>query len=202
MAPDWRNALAGSTEGIVPPKPPKQEPKGSSAIVILAVLLGLFAMAILPRILVQSHPMVGKLVPALALPRLDGAPTLDGAAQVDLASLKGKVVVLDFWAPWCGPCKHEMPVLDKLAKRLGPDVVVVGVLVDLDRDGARDVVKALQLGYPQLDDAAKGEAARAFDVHTLPTLVVVDKNGTVRSYRTGFSPEEDVENAIRRAMGS
>lgn len=187
------------------PKKPKSagESKGSSAIVILAVLLGLFAMAILPRILEQSHPMVGKPMPALVLPSLAGAPTLDGAATLDLAALKGKVVVLDFWAPWCGPCKHEMPLLDKVAKRFGPEgVIVVGVLVDPDRDGARDVVKGLQLGYPQLDDAAKGEAARAFSVHSLPTLVVVDKNGTVRSYRTGFSPEEDLENAIRRAMGS
>jgi len=191
----------------VPPKPKPSkasgESNGSSAIVILAVLLGLFAMAVLPRILEQSHPMVGKPVPAIALPRLDGAPTLEGAASVDLSALKGKVVVLDFWAPWCGPCKHEMPVLDKLAKRFGPEgVVVVGVLVDQDRDGARDVVKALQLGYPQLDDALHGTAAKVFGVHTLPTLVIVDRSGNVRSYRTGFSPEEDLEAAIKRAMGS
>jgi thiol-disulfide isomerase/thioredoxin len=171
--------------------------------VILAVLLGLFAMAILPRLLEQSHPLVGKPVPALSLPRLEGAPTLEGAATVDLGALKGKVVVLDFWAPWCGPCKHEMPVLDKLAKRFGPEgVVVVGVLVDPDRDGARDVVKSLQIGYPQLDDAGQGAAAKAFNVNSLPTLVVVDKSGNVRSYRTGYSPEEELESAIKRALGS
>lgn len=188
----------------MPPKQPRPKaPKGNSAIVILAVLLGLFAMAVLPRILEQSHPMVGKPLPALTLPRLAGAPSLGGAATVDLAALKGKVVVLDFWAPWCGPCKHEMPVLDRLAKRFGPDgVVVVGVLVDQDRDGARDVIKGLNLGYPQLDDAIRGEASKLFSVHSLPTMVVIDRTGTVRSYRTGFAPEEDLENAIRRAMGS
>ncbi len=185
------------------PKPRKAEPKGSTAIVLLAVLLGFFAMAVLPRILEQSHPMVGKPLPALSLPQLPGAPSLEGKASVDLASLKGKVVVLDFWAPWCGPCKQEMPVLDKLAKRLGPDgVVVLGVLVDPNRSGALAVVKSLSLGYPQLEDAGDGAAARLFNIQSIPALVVIDRTGTVRSYRTGFSPEGDLERAIRRAMGS
>jgi len=170
-------------------------------MVVLAVVLGFFAMAILPRLLEQSHAMVGKSAPALSLPPIAGTPQLLGKLPVDLASLKGKVVVLDFWAPWCTPCKHEMPVLDKLAKKLGPDVVVLGVLVDPDLDGARAVISRLQIGYPQVEDD-KRAAARAFAVNALPTLVVIDKQGTVRSYRTGFSPEEDVEAAIKRAMGS
>ena len=114
---------------------------------------------------------------------------------------KGKVVVLDFWAPWCGPCKHEMPILDKLAKKLGPDVIVLGVLVDPDLDGARAVLSRLQIGYPQVDDERRA-ASRAFSVSVLPTLVVIDRTGTVRTYRTGFSPEEDLEAAIKRALAS
>jgi thiol-disulfide isomerase/thioredoxin len=165
-------------------------------MVVLAVVLGFFAMAILPRLLEQSHAMVGKPAPALTLPALHG-----GKAGLDLTTLRGKVVVLDFWAPWCQPCKHEMPVLDKLAKKLGPDVVVVGVLVDPDLDGARAVISRLQIGYDQVEDD-KRTAARAYSVSVLPTLVVIDKQGTVRSYRTGYSPEEDVEDAIKRAMGS
>jgi len=170
-------------------------------MVVLAVALGFFAMAILPRILEQSHQMVGKAAPAVTLPALDGAPQLQGKTPVDLAALKGKVVVLDFWAPWCAPCKHEMPVLDKLAKKLGPDVVVLGVLVDPDLDGARAVLSRLQIGYPQVEDDRRA-ASQAFSVNVLPTLVVIDKSGIVRSYRTGYSPEEDVEAAIKRAMGS
>lgn len=172
-------------------------------MVILAVVLGFFAMAILPRLLERAHAMVGKPVPALSLPPLAGATLLAGHAantNVDLASLQGKVVVFDFWAPWCGPCREEMPVLDGLGKKLAGDgVVVVGVLVDPDRDGARTVLEKHKIGYPQLDDEA-GAAARAFDVRSLPTLVIVDRNGKVTSYRTGYSPEEDVEAAIRRAM--
>lgn len=170
-------------------------------MVFLAVALGFFAMGVLPRLFEQTHPMVGKPVPAVALPGLVGAPAASaGTAAIDLAAQKGRVVVLDFWAPWCAPCRHEMPVLDKLARKFAADgVVVVGVLVDIDRDGARRVLSQLGIAYPQLDDE-KGDAARAFSVSTLPTLVVVDREGKVRSYRTGFSPEEDVEAAIKRAL--
>src|SRR5688572_27422698 len=105
-------------------------------MVIFAIIIGFFAMAILPRMLEQSHAMVGKPVPALTLPALTSA----SGEKVDLASLKGKVVVLDFWAPWCGPCKHEMPVLNKLAQKHAANVVVIGVLVDPDLDGARAVL--------------------------------------------------------------
>lgn len=173
-------------------------------MVVLAIALGFFAMAILPRLLEQNHAMVGKQVPALKLPGLhQPMPGAVGQSTpgVDLGALRGKVVVLDFWAPWCGPCKHEMPVLDKLAKKHASDVVVIGVLVDPDLDGARDVLRALKIEYPQVEDDRRA-AASAFTVHALPTLVVIDRNGTVRSYRTGYSPEEDMEAAIERALKS
>jgi cytochrome c biogenesis protein CcmG, thiol:disulfide interchange protein DsbE len=179
----------------------KKKPKGdrtTPVMVILAVIVGFFAMAILPRMLEQSHAMVGKPAPALTLP---GLSTVAHSKSIDLASLKGKVVVLDFWAPWCGPCKHEMPVLDKLAKKHANDIVVVGVLVDPDLEGARDVLRALKIEYPQVEDDRRA-AASSFAVHALPTLVVIDRNGTVRSYRTGYSPEEDMEAAIERALKS
>ncbi|MGZ3420336.1 MAG: TlpA family protein disulfide reductase [Polyangiales bacterium] len=178
----------------------KSEGAGTSLMVVLAVAIGFFAMGILPRLLERAHAMVGKPVPALALPPLAGAAALKGTSAVELAALKGKVVVLDFWAPWCGPCKHEMPVLDSLAKKHAAEgVVVIGVLVDSDRSGARTVLSNLGIQYPQLDDE-EGAAAKAFDVRTLPTLVIVDRNGNVVSYRTGYSPEEDVEANIKRAL--
>lgn len=180
----------------------KSESAGTSLMVVLAVAVGFFAMGILPRLLERTHAMVGKPVPALTLPKLAGAASVspEAANQLDLSSLKGKVVVLDFWAPWCGPCKHEMPVLDTLAKKHAAEgVVVIGVLVDPDRSGAHSVLSNLGIHYPQLDDD-EGAASRAFDVRTLPTLVIVDRNGNVVSYRTGYSPEEDVEATIKRAL--
>ena len=91
-------------------------------------------------------------------------------------------------------------MLDGLARKLASqNVVVVGILVDPDRIGARDVLAREHIGYPQLDDES-GAAARAFSIESLPTLVVIDRAGVVRSFRTGFAPEEDVEAAIRRGM--
>ena len=160
-----------------------------------------FKLVILPGLLRDDHPLVGKPVPTLSLPHLAGAPaTPKGAPKVDLNKLAGKVVVLDFWAPWCGPCRQEMPVLDDLARRYASsDVLVMGVLVDPDREGAVGVLAHGHIGYPQLDDDA-GLAARAFGVKSLPSLVIVDRKGVVRTYRTGYTSEADLEAAIKAAM--
>jgi thiol-disulfide isomerase/thioredoxin len=179
------------------------------ALVVLLVVAGFFGLAVLPRVLAASHAMVGKQVPQLALPVLwekaatptaPGTPRAAAARNVDLASLKGNVVVLDFWAPWCGPCKHEMPVLDALARRMAPQgVMVVGVLVDQDRAGALEVLSKLNIAYPQLEDV-QGQAQQAFDVRTLPSLVVLDRNGKIVAYHQGFTAEEDLEEDLKRAM--
>jgi thiol-disulfide isomerase/thioredoxin len=179
------------------------------ALVVLLVVAGFFGLAVLPRVLAASHAMVGKQVPQLALPVLwekaatptaPGTPRAAAARNVDFASLKGNVVVLDFWAPWCGPCKHEMPVLDALARRMAPQgVMVVGVLVDQDRAGALEVLSKLNIAYPQLEDV-QGQAQQAFDVRTLPSLVVLDRNGKIVAYHQGFTAEEDLEEDLKRAM--
>ena len=176
---------------------------------LLAAAL-LVATAVLPRVFERSHALVGKPVPALSLSTLAGTvssfgPTQAGSAAapgaaLDLSALKGHVVVLDFWAPWCGPCRQAMPELQQLALRMAADgVVVLGVLVDPDRDGARAFLKRAGITYPQLDDE-RGEAAAAFSVHSLPTLVIVDKTGKIQSVRVGYAPSEELEDSIHRAM--
>jgi thiol-disulfide isomerase/thioredoxin len=198
--------MAASTDGTIK-KSPKSPARGglggtalSSGIVLLLIVAAVFGFGILPRILEGSHALVGKPVPALSLPifRDPSAPGTKG--PVDLASLKGKVVVLDFWAPWCGPCRHEMPVLDGLAKKFASsNVMVIGVLVDEDRDSAKSVLENLHISYPQLDDD-EGKASRAFSIKSLPSLVVVDRNGKIVSFHTGYTPEEELERVIKSAM--
>ncbi len=172
----------------------------TSWLMVIAAVIA-FKLVILPGLLQDNHPLVGKPVPELTLRPLSGAPsTAVGAPKVELSKLAGKVVVLDFWAPWCGPCRQEMPVLDGLARRFAAsNVVFMGVLVDQDREGAVSVLAQGHIGYPQLDDDA-GLAARAFSVKSLPSLVIVDRKGIVRTYRVGYTSEADLEAAIKAAM--
>jgi thiol-disulfide isomerase/thioredoxin len=175
--------------------------RGHQAIVILLIVAAVFAFAVLPRLLERHHPMEGKAAPTWTLPVLPGTkpPSSTVTPPVDLASLRGKVVVLDFWAPWCGPCREEMPTLNNLARKLaGESVVVIGVMVDGDRLDAVDFLKSAHIDYPQVED--DGQASHAYGVKTLPSIVILDKSGTVRTFHSGTWGEADVEKAIRAAM--
>jgi cytochrome c biogenesis protein CcmG, thiol:disulfide interchange protein DsbE len=120
-------------------------------------------------------PKVGAPAPAFSLRRLDGS------GSVSLASLRGKTVVLNFWASWCEPCKREAPALERLWRRYrGRDVVVLGVDTgpDAKSDGRR-FVAAHGLTYPIVFDPNALVAANSYDVAGLPVTYVLDRRGRV-----------------------
>ena len=131
--------------------------------------------------------------PALAVKAGDPAPdfklmTLDGK-EVTLASLKGKVVLLDFWATWCGPCKAAMPTIQKISEDYkSKDVVVLGVnTFEQKPDAAKDYLAKKKFTYGCL---LKGdELAKAYGVTGIPTLVIIGKDGKVASTEVGMSDE-------------
>jgi thiol-disulfide isomerase/thioredoxin len=127
------------------------------------------------------RPMrAGDPVPAFALPRIGPRGAL--GAPVRSADLADTVVVLDFWAPWCGPCVRAMPALSALAARHpGGELVVLSIDLE-DFEGGRALFDAE--GYAQVLVADAGGASERFGVHEIPHLVVVD-HGVVRLVARG-----------------
>jgi peroxiredoxin len=122
--------------------------------------------------------------------------TLDGEV-VGTETLKGKVVVVDFWATWCGPCVHEIPGYVAMQKKYGArGLVIVGLSVD--QKGADAVVpfaKKKAINYPlALADAA---VAAAFGgVEFLPTTFLIDREGRIRHKKTGAMDAADYEKLV------
>ena len=112
---------------------------------------------------------------------------LDGQAW-DLAGLRGKVVVVNFWASWCGPCVDELPVLGRLASRDG--VAVVGVNYKEPLDTIERFTGAHPLPYPVLRDRT-GDAFKAWTPGVMPTTIVLDRNGRARWRTVGEIPPDD-----------
>lgn len=143
----------------------------------------LIAVAIAGLAHIASALEAGVAAPEIGLTALDGT-------RVSLASLRGKVVVVDFWASWCAPCKQEMPVLESLYRRFKPQgFVVVGVSVDNERSNAQRFIQGVRVSFPIVHDADHAVADR-FHPPKMPTSYVLDKAGKVRFVHGGFRAED------------
>ncbi len=120
---------------------------------------------------------VGQPAPALVVPELDGQ-------AFDLSAMRGKVVIVNFWATWCPPCREEMPALDSFYRRYhGQGLEMIGLSSDRPHNRS-DVTKVMQsFSYPaaMLDDAKVNEFGTS---SVLPITVIVDRNGVVRAKLT------------------
>ena len=107
--------------------------------------------------------------------------------QVSLDSLRGRTVVVNFWASWCAPCKDETPILNTVAERYrkqGRNVVVLGVDVQDLRENALDFARSTGVAYPLLRDGTD-DAMRAFEVPRLPESFVIDPSGRIALHVIG-----------------
>jgi peroxiredoxin len=146
----------------------------------------MFALALLTAGAAFAGVQKGQRAPEFSLPSLKGS-------NVALSQLRGKVVLVDFWAQWCEPCKKELPQLDRLSKEYASKgVVVLAVNIDKQRDNAERMVKQLGLTLDVLLDPA-GSVAGTYDLPKMPTSFVVDKKGIVRYVNEGFDGPTDVE---------
>jgi cytochrome c biogenesis protein CcmG, thiol:disulfide interchange protein DsbE len=112
----------------------------------------------------------------------------EAAATLDLARYRGKVVYVDFWASWCGPCKLSFPFMEQLATRYpASDLAVVTINVDRQRTAADAFLRQVRSTLPVIYDAA-GDLAQAWKVADMPTSLVFDRKGVMRFRHQGFFP--------------
>lgn len=133
-------------------------------------------------------PMVDKPSPPLQFKALDGR-------EVDLEKLKGKVVLLDFWATWCPPCLEEIPHVREAYERYNREgLEIVGISFDADKQRLEDVVKRENLKWPQYFDGGGQEAApgKTFGIRHWPSMWLLDRNGVIRFISAGAGMDRKV----------
>jgi thiol-disulfide isomerase/thioredoxin len=164
------------------------------------------------REMVIMHKTSGKLralllatvmaaVPALAGPTPAPVFRLDSMAgkPVSLAEYKGQVVMINFWASWCGPCREEMPILEKLHAKYKPmGFTMIGVNVEPDSAEAAKWLKATPVTFPILFDT-KSEVSKLYAVQSMPSTVIIDRKGNLRWLHRGYKAGDENEylNQIR-----
>jgi len=143
---------------------------------IVALVFTVFAASSL-----ASSGMEGNQAPDFALKSSTGQ-------NLRLSEFRGDVVMINFWATWCGPCRQEMPLLDELYtryQRVGFNLL--GVNIDDDSSRAMDMIEELGVNFPVLFDARK-EVSELYEVEAMPVTVIVDREGTVRHVHHGYKP--------------
>jgi peroxiredoxin len=140
----------------------------------------------------QPHALLGQAAPPIELELLDGG-------RLDLASFKDKnVVILDFWATWCGPCVQAMPIIDKVAaKYKDQGVRLFAVNLQEEPDEIRTFLEEAKLDVPVALDT-EGAVAAAYMANNIPQTVLVGKDGTVQVVKVGLSP--NLEDALSKEL--
>ena len=131
-----------------------------------------------------GQALAAKAAPNFTLKALDGG-------NIKLSEQAGNVVMINFWASWCGPCRKEMPLLNALHKRYQPlGFTVLGINVEQDTSLARDFLGDTPVNFPVLLDAGN-EVSKLYDVVAMPTTVLVDRDGNMRYLHKGYKAGDE-----------
>ena len=139
----------------------------------------------------MNTALSGKPAPDLSLTTLDGK-------TVTLESLKGKTVLLDFWATWCPPCRVDAPALDKLHQRYGKDLVILGISMGEDRGTVEGFLKKNPHAFA-MALSSENDLPRQYDVEALPTYMIVDADGNFEVATEGDKGFDGLRSRLKKA---
>ena len=146
--------------------------------------LGVLCLALIvasPLRAIAAGSLVGQPAPDFALRSL-------GDQNLRLSEHLGDVVVINFWATWCGPCRQEMPLLDEIYNKYKlAGLTLLSINLDDSAERASEMAQTLKVTYPVLLDERK-EVSRAYEVGSMPLTVLIDREGVVRYVSEGFKP--------------
>ncbi len=139
----------------------------------------------------RNMSLVGKTAVDFTLKSLDGA-------SVHLAELRGKVVLLDFWATWCPPCRRELPTIEAISRKYSDRNVAVFGVNDEDASTAKHFLEKNHPDLQTLHDAS-GKVFRTYGCHAIPTVLVIDPGGKIVAHFLGERPETELVAALKDA---
>ena len=144
----------------------------------LQVLMLLLSVAVV-GVLAASNKLVGQAAPDFTL-------RSDEGDNKKLSELRGKVVMLNFWATWCGPCQQEIPKLAELKELHDEyDFELLGINIDEDPNKALRLAKKLSVNFPILFDQAK-QVSKTYSIDAMPMTILIDRDGTIRYVHRGY----------------
>ncbi len=135
-------------------------------------------------------------------PAPDFTLTTPDGHQEALNQFKGQVVMLNFWATWCGPCQQEMPLLDQMYKKYKPaGFTLIGVNVDKEAPPVKELLARRPVSFPVLLDPAN-QVSKTYHVDEMPSSVIIDRKGNVRYVHRGYRPgdENEYQDRIRQLI--
>jgi peroxiredoxin len=156
-------------------------------------------MKITNRLLALTILTAGATMTAAAATLQTGAPApafqlnSNAGKPLALADFRGQIVLLNFWASWCGPCRQEMPILEQLNRQYrNKGVALLGVNVEPDSSAATDWLKATPVSFPILFDV-DSKVSKLYQVEGMPNTVILDRKGNVRYIHRGYQPGAENE---------
>lgn len=170
----------------------KAEPKGrvSRTVKLLSILIA--GLPMLPGAALAADIAPGAVAPSFELQSSTGKP-------MGLADLKGQVVLINFWASWCGPCRQEMPILDQLYKSYqAAGFTLIGVNVEPNASDAEKFLKDTPVSFPILFDP-QSMVSKLYEVSGMPSTIIVGRDGKIAYVHHGYKPGDEGEylNQIR-----